>query len=86
MVFKLGEKKYLGFSYLDDTLEVDIHAIWELESLKKDENYLYILAQFFHLEVGVGQHVSSGVKVLHFLERAHDLFSNLKHLVLFKIW
>ena len=40
MVFKLGEKKYLGFSYLDDTLEVDIHAIWELESLKKDENYI----------------------------------------------
>ena len=40
MVFKLGEKKYPGFSYLDDTLEVDIHAIWELESLKKDKNYI----------------------------------------------
>ena len=49
-------------------------------------SYLYILAQFSHLEVGVGQHVSSRVKVLHFLERAHDLFSNLKHLVFFKIW
>ena len=49
-------------------------------------SYLYILAQFFHLEVGVGQHVSSRVKVLDFLKRAHDLFSNLKHLVFFKIW
>ena len=49
-------------------------------------SYLYILAQFSHLEVGVGQHVSSRVKVLDFLKRAHDLFSNLKHLVFFKIW
>ena len=46
MVFKLGEKKYLGFSYLDDTLEVDIHAIWELESLKKDENYIRKLSLY----------------------------------------
>ena len=77
-------------TYLDDTLEVDIHAIWELESLKKDENYIRKLSLYsstiFHLEVGVGQHVSSRVKVLHFLERAHDLFSNLKQLVFFKIW
>ena len=46
MVFKLGEKKYLGFSYLDDTLEVDIHAIWELESLKKNENYIRKLSLY----------------------------------------
>ena len=47
MVFKLYEKKYLGFhTYLDDTLEVDIHAIWELESLKKDENYIRKLSLY----------------------------------------
>merc|ERR1719507_2346928 len=45
---------------LHHTLEVDIHGVWELEGL----------------EVCVGEHIGSRVKVFHFLERTHDLLSD----------